>query len=640
MDPAAESPSTATLAPVFLNARASAVRMGVDERTIRRAIARGELPAIKRAGEFQIAPSDLDRFREGRARRRGAAATGPGVGPGVTVPRLGEPFLDDEVSSQSRAIRDSLPVPLTSLVGREREIAALVAALRGPDRLLTLTGPGGVGKTRLAVAAATVVAGDNPGEVCYVALASITKPHLVAHAIADVLGVPEAGGVSIEANLETALRERRLLLVLDNFEHVIEAAPLVAALLAACPALTVLVTSRRRLRISGERERPVRPLDLLPADAEATAGGAAQPDAVRLFIERVHAVREDFVFTDEQKAAAVAICQRLDGLPLAIELAAARVSVLPPTDLLGRLERRLPLLTGGPRDAPARLRTMRDAIAWSYDLLTSDERACSRRLAVFVGGCTLEAAEAVAGTGADERPATATLDLVSALVDKSLLRTEVVGGEATRYSMLETIREFGLDRLAANGEEVIVRQHHADWYQALAEEAGPKAREPGAAPLVATLMREHPNLRAALTLFLDRGDGRALLRMASTLWPFWQVRMYLAEGHHWLEVALDRGHGAAAADRIRALTGAGTLAWYQTRIEQALAWHEQALPLTIEVGDRAAEAFARINLSAPLMELGDYDLASAHLEAGLRAARAAGETEAASLALLNLACMS
>jgi non-specific serine/threonine protein kinase len=636
MDRAGESLNEPTAAPVVLNARSAAARLGVDERTIRRAIARGELPAAKRAGAFQISAADLDGFQRRRSRHRGAAMHAADHRD-LTSPASGEAALVDPFAGQLRSVRGALPSPLTSLVGREREVAALVAALRGPDRLLTLTGPGGVGKTRLAVAAASAVAGDNPGGVCYVALAAVSEPSLVAQTIADGLGVREAGGVSVEAQLEMALHERRLLLVLDNFEQVVEAAPLVAGLLAACPEVRVLVTSRVRLRLSGERERSVRPLSLVAADDEATTGDGARSDAVRLFIERVQAVREDFEFTTAQEAAAEAICQRLDGLPLAIELAAARVSVLPPTDLLARFERRLPLLTGGPRDVPARLRTMRDAIAWSYDLLTSDEQAIFRRLAVFVGGCTLDVAEAVAG-GDDEFSA-AMLELVAALIDKNLLRTEVVDGEATRYGMLETIREFGLEQLVASGEDEAIRQRHAEWYLAVAEDAGPRAKQPGAAPWVATLEREHPNLRAALTWFVDRGDGFDLLRMSAALWPFWQERSYLADGHRWLEVALDLGRAAPAADRIRALTGAGTLAWYQTRIEQALAWHKQALSLARDVGDRAAEAFALINLSAPAMEYGDYDLACAHLEAGLAAARAVGATEAASLALHNLACL-
>jgi non-specific serine/threonine protein kinase len=401
-----------------------------------------------------------------------------------------------------------------------------------------------------------------------------------------------------------------------------------------------------------------------PDDSAATSG-VIPSASVRLFIERAQTVRDDLDFTAEHAEAVRAICQRLDGLPLAIELAAARVNVLPPAGLLARLERRLPLLTLGPRDAPARLQTMRDAIAWSYDLLTEQEQTLFRRLAVFVGGFTLEAAEWVAGsqglkvsgdeTGDGRRateeavttpspyhpitPTPSVLDLVSALVDKSLLRADVVSGDTTRYSMLETIREFGLEQLTGHTELEAVQQRHAAWYLAFAADAGPRAKQPGAAPWVEKLVHEHPNLRAALTSFLTRGDGQALVRMAGALWPFWHEQTFFAEGHRWLEVALDLGQTAPAADRIVALTGAGTLAWYQTRIEQAATWHEQALVLAREIGDRAAEAFALINLSAPAMEFGDYDLAFTLLDEGLEAARAVGETEAASLALHNLQCL-
>jgi predicted ATPase/DNA-binding CsgD family transcriptional regulator len=688
--------------PVFLNAQTAAARLGVDERTIRRAIARGDLRAIKRAGVFQISSADLERFRSIRSRSRGDAADEPGDDRGVSATGQRDPSREDQIPVQPMVARGSLPTPLTSLVGREREIVALAADLRGLDRLLTLTGPGGVGKTRLAVAAAATVARDVPDGVCYVPLGSISDSRLVAQAIAHALDVREAGGESFEARIESALRDRGLLLVLDNFEQVIEAAPLVADLLAACPNLKVLVTSRVRLRISGERERPVPPLRVGSRESEV-GGEIARPElrpstfdlrpptspAVQLFVERALAVREDLDLTVEHAAAVEAICQRLDGLPLAIELAAARVNVLPPTDMLARLERRLPLLTGGPRDAPARLRTMRDAIAWSFDLLDEAERALFRRLAVFVGGFTLGAAEYVGGDGfalgGDGPPglrrerteefarspgspfsplsllsaatppecsgSPSVFDLVAALVDKSLLRSEEVAGGSARYSLLETIREFGLEQLAESGETPpsggggrggeldAVRQRHADWYLAFAEDAGPRAKQPGAAPWVESLSREHPNLRAALTWYLDRGDGLALVRMTAALWPFWHEHTYFAEGHRWLEVALGLGHDAPAADRIRALTGAGTLAWYQTRIEQALAWHEQALAVAREAGDQAAEAFALINLSAPAMEYGDYDLAYARLEDGLAAARAVGETEAASLALHNLGCL-
>ena len=631
----------------FMTAREAGSRLGVAERTIRRAIARGDLPATKRSGIFEIAPADLNQFLAHRPRGGRRSWDDRIDVPFVDEPGRREPSYLVPLPARSMKSPAALPLPLTSLVGREREIAALVAALQGDARLVTLTGPGGVGKTRLALAVAAGVAAAFPDGVWYVGLDSIGTPGLVAPTIARVLGIREAGAEPIAARLESALRERHLLLLLDNFEQVVEAAPLVADLLAACPRLKVLVTSRARLRISGERERAVPPLDLAQPGGHVSFEDVARADAIRLFVERAQAAAGAFVLTPEHAPAVATICQRLDGLPLAIELAAARLKVLPPTALAARLERRLPVLTGGSRDAPARLRTMRDAIAWSYDLLTDDEQTGLRRLAVFVGGFTLEAAEAVTGRGVEEPwgregghlHSSTPLDLLAALVDKSLLRAEAVAAGEPRYGMLETIREFGLERLAASGEEEAVRQRHAEWYLAYAEDAGPRAKQPGAAVWVASLEREHPNLRAALGWLVDRRDGPRLVRMAGSLWPFWQEHTYFGEGLRWLEIALDLGREAPPADRIPALTGAGTLAWYQTQLEQALAWHEQALELARQAGDRAAEAFSLINIFGQAFELGDHERALASIEAGLATARAVGETEAEALALHNLACL-
>jgi excisionase family DNA binding protein len=609
-----------------LTALEAAARLGVHERTIRRAIARGDLRAIKRAGVFQISSTDLERFRGARSGSRG-----------VTAGQV-ESSLVSNLPGQALAPRGQIPVPLTSLVGREYEIAALATILRGPDRLLTLTGPGGVGKTRLAMAAASAVAGDFADGVCYVALAAISDPYLVPQTVAHALGVQKTGGGSIEAQLESALKDRRLLLVLDNFEHLIEATPLVAALLTACPYLKILATSRVRLRVSGERERPVPPLRVGSRKSEVGSGERPPTsEAVRLFIERARAVREDVDYTAEEQTVE-AICQRLDGLPLAIELAAARVKILPPAALLARFDlpggARLPLLADGPRDMPQRLQTMRDAIAWSFNLLTDAERAMFRRLSIFVGGFTLEAAEAVWGKDELLPP----LDAIASLVDKSLLRVEEAVAGEPRYGMLETIREFGLERLAAGGEEDAVRQCHAEWALAFAEDAGPRAKQPGAAAWLPRLEAEHPNLRSALGWYLGQGDGPRLLRMAASLWPFWQEHSHAGEGHRWLELALDLGRDAPALDQLRALVGAGTLAWYLTRVERAQAWYEQALVLAQAVGDPAAEAFALCNLSWQAAELGDLHGAVAACEASLALASAEGATETMALALHNLAC--
>src|SRR5215207_7308138 len=361
----------------LLTAKEAARVAGLHERTIRRAIARGELAATKRSRIFQIAPEALSQYR---ARHQHAL-------PPPSLLRLVE---------HAPAAPFALPQLLTPFLGREQEVAA-IAQLLSTARLVTLTGSGGVGKTRLALRVAEELAPHFAEGVAFVPLAAVAEASLIPSAVAQALGVREHGGRPIGDRLMALLRDRELLLVLDNFEHVLPAAPFVAELLVACPALTILVTSRTTLRLSGEQRVPVPPMILPNPATTATAASVSQSDAVQLFVHRAQAAQPDFTLTDDNAAAIAAICVGLDGLPLAIKLAAARSSVLPPPSLLARLERRLPLLTGGPRDAPQRLRTMRDAIAWSYDLLPPEQQTLFRVLAVFAGGFTLEAAEYVAG---------------------------------------------------------------------------------------------------------------------------------------------------------------------------------------------------------------------------------------------------
>ncbi|MEA2523106.1 MAG: hypothetical protein QOF73_333, partial [Thermomicrobiales bacterium] len=363
-----------------------AADLGVSERTIRRAIQRGGLRATKQGRVYHITQADVDAYQARHAR-------GPRRKP-VVFPSSPPPFRLVE----SPAIRlPPLPVPLTSLVGREMATADLVALLERDDvPLVTLTGPGGVGKTRLVLVAGRAAADAFADGVAFVALAPINDPALVLPAIAAALGVREVGERSLASSLAVALRNRQLLLILDNFEHVLDAAPGVVELLAACPQLTVLVTSRAPLRVSGEHEVPVPPLALpdRPNGAHRRSGleEVAQSEAVRLFVPRAQAIRPDFALTPSNADTVVTICRRLDGLPLAIELAAARIRLLPPEALLGRLSRRLDLLAGGPRDQPLRLQTLRNAVGWSHDLLREAERALFRQLSVFTGGFTLEAA--------------------------------------------------------------------------------------------------------------------------------------------------------------------------------------------------------------------------------------------------------
>src|SRR5215207_3937537 len=428
----------------------------------------------------------------------------------------------------------NLPVQPTPFLGREAVLKDIAALLLRPDfRLLTLVGPGGSGKTRLALQAAADRLDDFVDGVFFVPLAPLTEPELVPSAITAALGVREEAERSYLDRLQSALAQKHLLVVLDNVEHLVEAAPVVGDLLAAIPGLSVLATSRVPLHLSAEREYPVPPLELPRREPPLPFAQLSQFESVRLFVDRAQAVRPDFMLDDETAPVVAEICRRLDGLPLAIELAAARVRVLPPHSLLARLDRRLPLLTGGPRDAPARQRTLRDAIAWSYDLLEPNEQTLFRRLAVFAGGCTLEAAEAVGNVGGD-------LDVLGSLeqlVAQSLVRQAEELGLQPWFGMLETIREFALDRLQAAGEGDEAAARHAGFFLALAETAEPHLRSPDEPAWPGRLEAEHDNLRVALAWALPGRDPRSGARAAAALWRFWVHRGHLAEGRRWLELA-------------------------------------------------------------------------------------------------------
>lgn len=527
-----------------------------------------------------------------------------------------------------------LPAPLTSFIGREREVAAVVGLLLRPDvRLVTLIGPGGVGKTRLALRVAEDVAGDFDAGVAFVDLAPLADPALVGPTVAQALGVREAGDRPLTARLAEAVRDRRLLLVLDNFERVVEATPLVVTLLAACPGLAVMATSRERLRVSGEREHAVPPLALaVPDDAPSGEDGAGS-EAVRLFVARAQEIREDFALTEENAAAVAAICHRLDGLPLAIELAAARVAHLPPMALLARLERRLPLLTGGARDLPDRQRTIRNTIAWSYDLLSAREQIIFQRLTVFVGGFTLEAAEAVAGYSDDV--GFDVFNDVCSLTDKSLLREEDGPGGEPRYRMLETVREYGLGRLAESGEEPAVRAAHAAWCLALAERTAPLLRGPGMHAGFAVLEREHANLRAALAWFERTGDGESLLRLAAALGYFWSIAGHWAEGDVWLARGLAADPRPSPA-RLEVLDHLGSDAVYQGAYDRAEVMLGEGLDLARRLGLGVMVASMLTAIGTQRVDRGDYAEGEALLAESLVAARQASDRYGEALALAHL----
>ncbi len=505
------------------------------------------------------------------------------------------------IAAQPPGGMPTLPVLPAPLVGREREIAAVVHLLRRAEpRLLTLTGPGGVGKTGLAVAAAAAAADGFPDGVAFVPLAPLSDPGLVVPTTLGVLGVRESADRPAQERLRAHLRGKRMLLILDNFEHLMDAASDVADLLASCAGPTFLVTSRAPLRVRGEQEYPVPPLELPDLERVPDVAEVAGASAVQLFVRRAREVSPDFALTQGNATAVAAVCRRLDGLPLAIELAAAWTKLLPPTALLARLDRTLPILTGGPRDLPARQQTMRDAIAWSHDLLSPTEQALFRRLAVFVGGFDLGGAEAVAVVPAD--PGVGILDGVASLVDKSLLRRQAgsFDDEATgpRFGMLETVREFALERLVTSGEEAAVRDAHAAWCLALVEEGDRELWGPRHALWSDRLAAEYDNVRAVLAWTLERGRVEIGLRLTRALWKFIRSRGHPSEARRWQQ--RPAGRRARICRRASASTRCGSpgtwRGWPGTTERPpscwSSAWCSRAKPTTARRSPRRSTCWA------------------------------------------------
>ncbi len=504
-------------------------------------------------------------------------------------------------SLDNPALPNNLPQQPTSFIGREAQVDE-VKALLDKTRLLTLTGAGGSGKTRLSLqVAADLLDGEGDG-VWLVELAALADPALVPQAVADVLGVKEQAGMTIQASLVEWLKPKRLLLVLDNCEHLIAAcASLAADLLRNCPHVHILASSREPLNVAGEQTYRVPSLSLPDPKQAQTVESLSQFEVVRLFIERAQAVQPTFKVTNANAPAVAQVCFHLDGIPLAIELAAARVRSLSVEEINTRLGQRFRLLTGGSRDTLPRQQTLRALIDWSYDLLTESEKTLLRRLSVFAGGWTLSAAEVVcAGEPVEDWEV---LDLLTALVDKSLVVAEPLG-DGTRYRLLETVRQYGGDRLGESGEAEAVRGRSASCFLALAEEAEPQLQGPEQGSWLVRLEAEHDNLRSSLAWEEQSAAGaEAGLRLAGSLWRFWFVRGHLSEGRQWLGRALARtkpgaagpdgaSGGEATATRGKALNGAGNLAWSQSDYAGARALYEEGLTVRRQLRDQGGISYS------------------------------------------------
>jgi predicted ATPase/class 3 adenylate cyclase len=528
---------------------------------------------------------------------------------------------------------NNLLAQTTPFIGRESEIRAVKEQLSNPKvRLLTLSGVGGTGKTRLALQAAADMVDEFEHGVFFVPLAALSDPGLVLPTIAQAFDVREAAGRPLQEQLKDYLHEKQMLLVLDNFEQVIDAAPRVTDLLTAAPRLKLLVTSREVLRLSGETDYPVPPLSLPDPKRLPPLERLAQYEAVAMFMERALAVKPTFAVTNENAHAVGEICYRLDGLPLAIELAAARVRVLPPQRMLAELSHRLSFLMGGARDLPTRQRTLRGAIDWSHDLLADNEQKLFRRLAVFVGGCTLEAIESACNLENDLN----VLELVESLVGKSLMKQTEVRGEP-RFAMLETIREYAGERLIAAGDEQRVRERHRDYFLALAEEMAPKLTGAEQAEWLQRLEEEHDNLRSALEWSLVTAQSAGGLRLCGALARFWSTRGHFSEGRAWCARTLGKAGGdEQTLERAKALNVAGGLAYVQGDYPAARARHEESLAVYRELGDRRGIAASLGNLGNVTSEQGDFTSARALHEESLAIRRELGDQSGIAVSLNNL----